>query len=134
MGYLDLRFDKDSTFLVTGAAGFIGSNLCEALTDMGYQVRSLDDLSTGKEENIQMFLERPNYTFIKGDIKNLDTCMEACKGASFLFGNACPAFCMCYGFCQECNVSTEIPHCLKAFKIGFHIFCGETMNLIPVGA
>ena len=54
MGYLDLRFDKDSTFLVTGAAGFIGSNLCEALTDMGYQVRSLDDLSTGKEENIQI--------------------------------------------------------------------------------
>lgn len=35
MGYLDLKFDKESTFLVTGGAGFIGSNLCEALTDMG---------------------------------------------------------------------------------------------------
>ena len=45
MGYKELKFEKDSVFLVTGAAGFIGSNLCEALTDLGYQVRALDDLS-----------------------------------------------------------------------------------------
>ena len=88
MGYLDLKFDKESTFLVTGGAGFIGSNLCEALTDMGYQVRSLDDLSTGREENVQMFLDRSNYTFIKGDIKNLDTCMEACKGEDYVLHQA----------------------------------------------
>ena len=88
MGYLDLKFDKESTFLVTGGAGFIGSNLCEALTDMGYQVRSLDDLSTGREENVQMFLDRSNYTFIKGDIKNLDTCMQACKGVDYVLHQA----------------------------------------------
>lgn len=55
---------------------------------MGYQVRSLDDLSTGREENVQMFLDRSNYTFIKGDIKNLDTCMEACKGVDYVLHQA----------------------------------------------
>ena len=68
MGYKNLKFDEKSVFLVTGGAGFIGSNLCEALTDMGYQVRCLDDLSTGKEENVKLLADRPNYTFIKGDI------------------------------------------------------------------
>ncbi len=62
MGYKNLQFDKDSVFLVTGGAGFIGSNLCEAILDMGYQVRCLDDLSTGKQENVEMFLDRPGYT------------------------------------------------------------------------
>ncbi len=52
MDYKQLQFPKDSVFLVTGGAGFIGSNLCEAITDMGYEVRCLDDLSTGKQENI----------------------------------------------------------------------------------
>ena len=65
MGYQEIKFEKNSVFLVTGAAGFIGSNLCEALTDMGYEVFALDDLSTGREENITMFQDRPNYTFIR---------------------------------------------------------------------
>jgi len=73
---------------VTGGAGFIGSNLCEALTDMGYQVRCLDDLSTGREENVQMFMDRQNYTFIKGDIKDLDTCMRACEGVDYVLNQA----------------------------------------------
>ena len=72
MGYQHLKFEEDSVFLVTGGAGFIGSNLCEALTDMGYQVRCLDDLSTGKQENVDMLADRENYTFIKGDIRDLD--------------------------------------------------------------
>ncbi|MDY2651435.1 MAG: NAD-dependent epimerase/dehydratase family protein, partial [Eisenbergiella porci] len=62
MGYKHLQFDKDSVFLVTGGAGFIGSNLCEEILDMGYQVRCLDDLSTGKQENVEMFLDRPGIT------------------------------------------------------------------------
>ena len=68
MGYKDLVFPEGSTFLVTGGAGFIGSNLCEAILDMGYNVRCLDDLSTGRKENVDMLLDRPGYTFIKGDI------------------------------------------------------------------
>ncbi|MEG1848713.1 MAG: SDR family oxidoreductase [Lachnospiraceae bacterium] len=88
MGYQNLKFEKDSVFLVTGGAGFIGSNLCEALTDMGYQVRCLDDLSTGKQKHVDMFADRPNYTFLKGDIKDLDTCMEACKGVTYVLNQA----------------------------------------------
>ena len=58
MDYKQLQFPKDSVFLVTGGAGFIGSNLCEAITDMGYEVRCLDDLSTGKQENIDFLSGR----------------------------------------------------------------------------
>lgn len=88
MGYKNLKFEKDSVFLVTGGAGFIGSNICEALTDMGYQVRCLDDLSTGSKAHVDMLSDRPNYTFIKGDIKDLDTCMEACKGVTYVLNEA----------------------------------------------
>ena len=69
MGYQDLKFEDGSTFLVTGGAGFIGSNLCEALLDMGY-TRS----------------ER--FTFLKGDIRELDTCMEAAKGVDYVLNQA----------------------------------------------
>lgn len=88
MGYKELQFPKDSIFLVTGGAGFIGSNLCEALTDMGYQVRCLDNFSTGKRENVDFLLDRENYTFIEGDIRDLDTCMEACKGVDYVLNQA----------------------------------------------
>lgn len=88
MGYSNLRFEPDSVFLVTGGAGFIGSNLCEAILKMGYKVRCLDNLSTGKQENVDLFLSSPNYTFIKGDITELDTCMEACKGVDFVLNQA----------------------------------------------
>ena len=52
MGYQELKFPAGSRFLVTGGAGFIGSNLCEAILNMGYRVRCLDNLSTGKQENV----------------------------------------------------------------------------------
>lgn len=88
MGYSNLKFSENSTFLVTGGAGFIGSNLCEAILKMGYKVRCLDDLSTGKQANVDIFLDNPNYTFIKGDIKDLDTCMAACEGVDYVLNQA----------------------------------------------
>jgi len=88
MGYKNISFPEGSTFLVTGGAGFIGSNLCEAITDLGYNVRCLDDLSTGKQENVDLLKDRSNYTFIKGDIKDLDTCMKACEGVDYVLNQA----------------------------------------------
>ena len=88
MGYKNLVFPDGSKFLVTGGAGFIGSNLCEAILDLGYEVRCLDDLSTGKQANVDLLINRPGYEFIKGDIKNLDTCIEACKGVDFVLHEA----------------------------------------------
>lgn len=88
MGYQNIKFPENSLFLVTGAAGFIGSNLCEAILNMGYKVRALDDLSTGKKKNVDMFLDNPNYEFIKGDIKDLDICMKACEDVDYVLNQA----------------------------------------------
>ena len=66
MGYRELSFEKDSVFLVGGGAGFIGSNLCEAILEMGYTVRCLDDLSTGKYENIEPFTKNGDLPLSKG--------------------------------------------------------------------
>lgn len=88
MGYKNIKFPEESKFLVTGAAGFIGSNLVEALLKMGYKVCCLDDLSNGKQENVDLFIDNPNYTFIKGDIRDFDTCMKACKGVDYVLHQA----------------------------------------------
>ena len=88
MGYQNLKFKKDALFLVTGGAGFIGSNLCEAILKMGYRVRCFDNLSTGKQRNIDLFVGNPNYEFIKGDVRNLDACMAACKGVDYVLHQA----------------------------------------------
>ncbi|MCI9360918.1 MAG: SDR family oxidoreductase [Hungatella sp.] len=88
MGYADVCFPKDTVFLVTGGAGFIGSNLCEAILRMGYKVRCLDNLSTGSRANVELFADNPDYTFIYGDVKEPDVCMEACRGADYVLHQA----------------------------------------------
>ena len=88
MGYKHLVFPAGSRFLVTGGAGFIGSNLCEAILELGYDVTCLDDLSTGKQAHVDLFVNHPRYRFIRGDIRDLDTCMRACEGMDFVLHQA----------------------------------------------
>lgn len=88
MGYENMSFEKNAVFLVTGGAGFIGSNLCEAILKLGYKVRCFDNLSTGKRENVDLFIDNPNYTFIEADIRDLDACMKACAGVDYVLNQA----------------------------------------------
>lgn len=85
---MHLKFDDTAVFLVTGGAGFIGSNLCEAILNMGYTVRCLDNLSTGKRENVDLFITHPMYTFMEGDIRDLGDCLKACAGAQYVLHQA----------------------------------------------
>ena len=88
MGYENVTFEADAVFLVTGGAGFIGSNLVGALLKKGHKVRVLDDLSQGKQDNVDMFQDNKNYTFIKGDIRDLDTCLKATEGVDYVLNQA----------------------------------------------
>ncbi len=88
MGYENIRFPENSLFLVTGGAGFIGSNICEAILKLGYKVRCLDDLSTGKQANVDLFIKNNNYEFVLGDIKDYETCLKATKNVDFVLNQA----------------------------------------------
>ncbi|MFC1511885.1 SDR family oxidoreductase [Candidatus Latescibacterota bacterium] len=74
--------------LVTGGAGFIGSNLVEALLKRGDRVTVLDDLSSGRRENIAPFEGYGRFRFIEGSITNLTTCKKACRGVEAVFHQA----------------------------------------------
>ena len=81
-------FERDSSFLVTGGAGFIGSNLVEKILDLGYKVRVLDNFSTGKKRNIKKFLDNSNFELMEGDIRELVTCQEACNSIDYVLHQA----------------------------------------------
>ncbi|MBI5136066.1 MAG: SDR family oxidoreductase [Nitrospirae bacterium] len=87
-----VRVPRGSRFLVTGSAGFIGSALVEALVLDGFFVRGLDDMSTGKQENLDELAALPGagagYEFILGDIRNLDTCRAAMDGIDYVLHQA----------------------------------------------
>ena len=80
MGIKNVKFPENTKFLVTGGAGFIGSNLTEAILNLGYKVRVLDNFSTGKRENIEGFLNNKNFELLEGDIRDIETCRKACEG------------------------------------------------------
>lgn len=79
---------KDKNILVTGGAGFIGSSLVDHFLDSQNKVRVLDNLITGKEENLSHHFSNPNFEFVKGDIRDLSTCQEAVKGIDIVFHQA----------------------------------------------
>ncbi|AXO80456.1 NAD-dependent epimerase/dehydratase family protein [Olleya aquimaris] len=79
---------KNKKVLVTGGAGFIGSNLCQALLNLDVKVTCLDNFATGHQHNITPFLNNPNFTLITGDIRDLEVCNKACRGQNFVLHQA----------------------------------------------
>lgn len=77
-----------ATYLVTGAAGFIGSNIVKRLIDSGETVVGLDNLSAGFIENLDAVMEHPSFTFIEGDIRDSGCCQKATSGADFVLHQA----------------------------------------------
>ena len=79
---------SNKTVLVTGGAGFIGSNLCEALLEKGNKVVCLDNFATGKRENLEELLKDSNFTLIEGDIRKLEDCLKATKDVNYVLHQA----------------------------------------------
>ncbi len=88
MSHIDVDLPKNTKFLVTGGAGFIGANLVEKLLEIGCWVRVIDDFSTGKESNIGEFNKLDNFELIEGDIRNLNTCNKACQNIDYVLHQA----------------------------------------------
>ena len=79
---------KNKNILITGGAGFIGSNLCETLLKLDNKVVCLDNFATGKPENIQHLFGNPNFKLIVGDIRNIEDCNKACEGVDYVLHEA----------------------------------------------
>ena len=80
--------NNNQSILITGGAGFIGSNLCEYFLSKGYKVTCLDNFSTGHKYNIEPFLQNQNFNLIEGDIRNLDTCRVALTDIDYVLHQA----------------------------------------------
>lgn len=79
---------ENKNILVTGGAGFIGSNLSEELLKLGAKVTCLDNFSTGRRENLDAIINHPIYTLIEGDIRDIETCHKACQDIDFVLHEA----------------------------------------------
>lgn len=88
MSLNQIQFNPNYKVLVTGGAGFIGSNICKWLLNNGNEVRCLDNFATGKRENIEPLLNNPKFSLIEGDIRNLEDCQGACKGIDYVLHQA----------------------------------------------
>ncbi|MGO8989823.1 MAG: SDR family oxidoreductase [bacterium] len=95
--------------LVTGGAGFIGSNLTEELLKRGHVVRVLDDFSTGKRENLIFDVKYPSLKVIEGDIRDLLTCQKAVEGMEYVFHQ---------GALPSVQRSVEDPETSNAVNVG----------------
>lgn len=88
MNIKNINLSPDYHILVTGGAGFIGSNLCEALLNNENKVTCLDNFATGKRENIAHLHANPKFALMEGDIRNLADCQKACKGVDYILHQA----------------------------------------------
>ena len=80
--------ERNSKIVITGGAGFIGSNLCEYFLNKGYQVVCLDNFSTGYRYNIEHLLSNKNFVLIEGDIRNYEDCKKAVQGSQYVLHQA----------------------------------------------
>jgi UDP-N-acetylglucosamine 4-epimerase len=80
--------DRGLKILITGGAGFIGSNLCEYFLSKGYGVACLDNFATGHRRNLAEIIDHPNFTLIEGDIRNAGDCRNAVEGATYVLHQA----------------------------------------------
>lgn len=83
-----MKEEIKSTILITGGAGFIGSNLCAYFLEKGHKVVCLDNFATGHRHNLKDFINHPNFELIEGDIRNATDCVNAVKGVDYVLHQA----------------------------------------------
>ncbi|RBN49511.1 SDR family oxidoreductase [Flavobacterium psychrolimnae] len=83
-----MKEEEQKAILITGGAGFIGSNLCEYFLSEGYKVVCLDNFATGHRHNLKDFINNPNFSLIEGDIRKATDCAIAVKGVDYVLHQA----------------------------------------------